>query len=88
MAMRSCFGLAFNFSLLFYFCPIDDLFKPPLASFLDAFYFSGVTLATLGYGDILPSHPLSRLLALYEVFLGILIIAVAIATYIGSAKEK
>ncbi len=87
MAMRSYFGLAFNFALLYYFVPIAGLFKESLCNFLEAFYFSGVTLATLGYGDVLPHHPVSRLLALYEVFAGILLLAVAIATYVGSVKE-
>lgn len=86
MAMRSYFGLAFNFALLYYFLPVDCLFKDQLNGFFESFYFSGVTLATLGYGDITPIHPIARLLALYEVFSGILIIAVAIATYVGSSK--
>lgn len=54
---------------------------------MEAFYFSGVTLATLGYGDITPVHWVSRLLAVCEVFVGILIIAVAVASYIGGMKE-
>jgi hypothetical protein len=92
MAMRSYFGLAFNFAVLYYFLPIAGLFKvgeqDHLSSFAESFYFSGVTLATLGYGDVLPIHWLSRLLALCEVFIGILIIAVAIATYVGHMKDK
>lgn len=83
MAMRSYFGLAFNFSVAYYFIPLDGLFNESIISFWQAFYFSGVTLATLGYGDIYPKHDLSRFLALYEVFAGILILAVAIATYAG-----
>jgi voltage-gated potassium channel Kch len=83
MAMRSYFGLAVNFAILYYFSPVANLFNNSFGNFLEAFYFSGVTLATLGYGDILPQHWLSRLLALYEVFTGILIVAVAIATYVG-----
>jgi voltage-gated potassium channel len=87
MVMRSYFGLGFNFALLYYFLPIAALFKEPLASFFEAIYFSGVTLATLGYGDVLPVHWLARLLSLYEVSCSILLIAVAIATYIGRASE-
>lgn len=83
MAMRSYFGLAFNFAIAYYFIPVDGLFNEPIGSLWQAFYFSGVTLATLGYGDMHPIHDLSRLLALYEVFAGILILAVAIATYAG-----
>lgn len=90
MAMRSYFGVAFNFAVLYYFLPITGLFKGPdhsnLGSFTEAFYFSGVTLATLGYGDITPIHAASRLLAVCEVFIGILIIAVAVATYIGGIR--
>ncbi|WP_088259521.1 potassium channel family protein [Fimbriiglobus ruber] len=88
MAMRSYFGLAFNFALLYYFIPVTGLFKDSLGSFFEAFYFSGVTLATLGYGDVLPKHWLCRLLSLYEVFAGILLVAVAIATYIGGSGES
>lgn len=92
MAMRSYFGLAFNFAVLYYFLPFAALFKVGdqvhLSNFLEAFYFSGVTLATLGYGDVLPIHGLSRLLALCEVFTGILIVAVAIAAYVGGVKDE
>ena len=65
MAMRSYFGLSFNFSLLYYFLPLQNLFNCKLAGYFQAFYFSGVTLATLGYGDIYPVRTLPRLLALY-----------------------
>jgi Ion channel len=88
MAMRSYFGLAFNFAVLFYFLPIPDKFKPSLQSFFEAFYFSGVTLATIGYGDIAPAHWMPRGLVLYEAASGILIIAVAIATYMGDMPRK
>ena len=89
MSMRSYFGLAFNFALLYYFWPMADLFTKPIeGGFFESLYFSGVTLATLGYGDILPKHWFCRLLALSEVFAGILLIAIAIATYIGAVNEK
>jgi len=88
MAMRSYLGLLFNFSLLYYFMPVEELFNKTIESYTEAFYFSGVTLATLGYGDIFPKHALSRLLALYEVIAGILIIAVAIAIYVGGIGKE
>lgn len=92
MAMRSYFGLAFNFALLYYFAPIDGLFaaraSDSLASFWEAFYFSGVTLATLGYGDILPVHWFSRVLSLAEVSLGLLLIVVGIASYLGDVARQ
>ena len=87
MAMRSFFALCFNFALFFYFLPIPDLFNRGLDGFWEAFYFSGVTLATLGYGDISPAHRISQALALWEVLAGILIVAVAIARYAGEEPD-
>jgi voltage-gated potassium channel Kch len=87
MAMRSYWGLAFNFAILFYFLPLSGLFKEPLANFFESLYFSVVTMTTLGYGDVLPHHWLARLLVMYEVITGIILIAVAIATYIGGINE-
>lgn len=92
MAMRSYFGLAFNFALLYYFLPIDCFFKVGeqyhLSSFVESFYFSSVTIATLGYGDVVPIHWGSRLLAVGEVFTGIFLIAIAIAVYAGGMKVE
>jgi hypothetical protein len=45
----------------------------------DAIYFSAVTFFTLGYGDVVPSHPLPRLLATIEAASGLLAIALAAA---------
>jgi len=41
---------------------------------IESFYFSIVTITTLGYGDILPNSNISMLLASSQVLLGILII--------------
>jgi hypothetical protein len=47
-----------------------------MASFV---YFSMITLTTIGYGDIVPVHPLARLLAGSEAIMGALFIALAVA---------
>ena len=86
MAMRSYVSLGLNFAAIYYFMPVSGLFNKPPTNFFDAIYFSGVTLSTLGYGDILPMRALSKALAMYEVFSGILLVGVAIATYLGSAS--
>jgi hypothetical protein len=46
-------------------------------------YFSLVTLTTLGYGDIVPTAPLSRMLASVEAVAGQLYLAVLVARLVG-----
>ena len=48
-----------------------------------AVYYSFVTLATLGYGDILPKSDLARGVAVFEVVGGQLFLAVMVARLIG-----
>jgi hypothetical protein len=46
-------------------------------------YFSFVTLTTLGYGDIVPTSPISRMLASTEAITGQLYLAVPVARLVG-----
>lgn len=46
---------------------IEDL------SWLDAFYFTVITLSTVGYGDIVPTTPAGKLFTIFYVFVGIVI---------------
>ncbi len=45
----------------------------------DAFYFSGITLSTAGFGDEQPVHPLLRLVAVIESFSGVGVLSLSIA---------
>lgn len=54
----------------------------------ELFYFSFVSLATLGYGDIAPLSQFARSLAALEAIAGALFIAVLIGTLIGSYVGK
>jgi hypothetical protein len=47
-------------------------------------YFSFITLTTLGYGDILPVHPVARSLAMVEALMGQLYPAILIAGLVGA----
>ena len=46
-------------------------------------YFSLVTLASLGYGDILPSSPFTQMLAVLEAVIGQFFMAVLVAWLVG-----
>ncbi len=51
-------------------------------------YFSFVTLTTTGYGDTLPTSPLSRSLAILEALTGVLYLAVLISRLVGSYSSN
>lgn len=87
MAMRSYIGLLVNFSFVYY-CMPKRFFCPDIKNFVEAFYFSGATLTTLGYGDIRPINPLSQLLTIYEVLSGLLLIVVSLAVYFSARGQK
>jgi len=40
-------------------------------TWVDAFYFTAVTLTTVGYGDIHPTHDLSKIFTVFLAFSGI-----------------
>lgn len=76
------FSWALAYALLDLLSP--GSFSVPLASALDdAFYFSFVTLTTLGYGDIAPVGALSRAFATTEALVGQLHVAVLIARLVS-----
>jgi Ion channel len=48
-------------------------------------YFSFVTLTTVGYGDVLPVHPIARSLAVLEAVIGPLYLAILLARLVSLA---
>ena len=49
----------------------------------NAFYFSFITLSTVGYGDITPVSKVARMLAATEAMTGLLYVAVLIARLVA-----
>ena len=47
--------------------------------YAELLYFSYITLATVGYGDIYPTHPITRNLAAFEAVAGQIYVAVLLA---------
>lgn len=54
---------------------------------VEAFYYSGYTAATLGFGDLVPDHPVLRLLAPLEAFLGFAILSASITYLLAVFRE-
>lgn len=62
----------------------DDI-QPSSATFqVEMIYFSFVTLATLGYGDILPNSNLTRSVAILEAIIGQFYVAVIVAVLVSA----
>ena len=56
-------------------------------NFPAASYFSYVTLTTLGYGDISPAEPLSRVLVYLEAITGVFYMAIVVASLVGARRS-
>jgi hypothetical protein len=54
----------------------------------NSFYFSIITLCTVGYGDITPVSKVARMLAAAEAMTGLLYVAVLIARLVALASPK
>jgi hypothetical protein len=54
----------------------------------NAFYFSFVTLSTVGYGDITPVSKIARMLAAMEAITGLLYVAVLIARLVAIYSSR
>lgn len=52
-------------------------------SVLDAFYFTVVTIATVGYGDFAPTTPISKIFTILLIFMG-----VGLALYVISSLSE
>jgi voltage-gated potassium channel len=58
-------------------------FKPVIQNWTDAFYYTIVTLSTVGYGDIVPATPAARWFAMSLLVIGLGVFASAIASALG-----
>jgi hypothetical protein len=57
-------------------------------SFWDFLYFSGITITTVGYGDILPNSTCIRLIVLSEVLVGVVIFVFALNIALAYPSNK
>lgn len=91
LALKSYLELIINFAILYLLLPSNEKWwvcgNVPSTIF-DGLYFSGVTITTLGYGDISPAFWFSRLLVIYEVFCGFILLIVCFTIYTNKANES
>lgn len=57
---------------------LGDQFAPKIEDILTAFYFSIITMTTVGYGDIVPLSPTARTFTISIVIFGVIIFATSI----------
>jgi voltage-gated potassium channel len=60
-------------------------FRPPIHELTSSFYFTIITLATVGYGDIVPITQETRLFVVSLLIVGLSVFATAIASVLGPA---
>jgi hypothetical protein len=54
----------------------------------DIIYFSFVTLATVGYGDLVPASPVTRSVCVAESIIGIMYVAIFIARFVSIHSNR
>lgn len=98
LALKSYLELILDYGLIYYVIsrfkvsidthPIGgDKFVNSIKTIIDAIYFSGVTITTTGYGDILIDSWF-KLFSVYEVLNGMLLLVVAFTVYISKASGE
>ncbi len=63
-------------------------FSPPIRDLPTAFYYSIVTMSTVGYGDIIPKTGHSRLFTISIILLGIAVFATSISAILGPVVAR
>lgn len=90
MYIDSLLELSFNHldeSLLFYFMYIES--ADWTINIIDFFYFSAVTITTLGFGDILPNSSVTRFFVMFESLLGVILIGCFVSSiFSGKSTEN
>lgn len=91
LALRSYAELVINYAILYYILDRyfmfyrlgQAVFNKSLETILDAVYFSVITIVAIGYGEYFPVHQLSKILVMYEVISGTLLLVVSFTVYVN-----
>jgi len=63
-------------------------FTPKISNFIDAVYFTVITMATVGYGDITPTTADARLFTISLVVLGLAVFATSLPAIVAPLIDK
>jgi hypothetical protein len=85
IAFAAVYAIVSRFSTYHHF-RIGDKYRS--LTFFESLYFSVMTLAAVGYGDIVPSSNLVRMLAAFEVIVGVLLILFGVSELLEYAHER
>ncbi len=79
--------IAFGYALIYYSGMDEKFFSLPgrtlEPTFLEALYFSGTAISTVGFGDITPTNAIFQTLAISEALIGFGILTLAITYVLG-----
>ncbi|MDN2676844.1 potassium channel family protein [Janthinobacterium sp. SUN033] len=84
LALKSYIELMFGFGTLYYILPSHFFNFANGVGFdnvIQAIYFSGITMTTIGYGDISPAVWLTRCLVIFQVLCGLTLALVSFTIY-------
>jgi voltage-gated potassium channel len=89
LAFNSYIELMVGFGVLYYVLP-SSFFKGGASGFqfaniVEAIYFSGITMATVGYGDISPASWFTQTLVVFQVFCSLTLALVSFTVYTSLA---
>ncbi|HEY7418085.1 MAG TPA: potassium channel family protein [Ktedonobacteraceae bacterium] len=78
-----------TFSVMYWFIAASEegSFSKSIDAF-ESFYFSVVTMATVGYGDLYPTCPKSQIVVMCEIFTGLVYAVVVFSIAMDSTKRR
>lgn len=63
-------------------------FVPPIQNFNTAFYYTVVTMSTVGYGDIIPHTPAARWFTVSLIIFGLVVFATSLTALVGPLMNQ
>ena len=57
-------------------------------NYVDSFYFTGITLTTIGYGDLYPTTALSKIFTVFFAFGGVGILAASLSIFASEYFDR